>query len=356
MAGKNAYTYYYIIGEVLPMQHEIVKSEPLLDKNGCVAEPGWARGLISRYSRADIKASPIRIKEWDYYLISNNSFALALTVADNGYMGLISASVLEFEKPWEKTTSIITPFPMGKYKLPETSAEGETAYSDSRVNMCFAAENGIRRIECVFHKFLNDETLEAELTLTDEPKESMVIATPFEKPKAFYYNQKINCMRANGYMRLGKRVYDFGAKDSYATLDWGRGVWTYDNTWYWGNGNGNVNGHRVGFNIGYGFGDTSAATENVIIYDGIVHKLSNVSFNIPADSFMKPWTFSSDDGRFEMDFVPVIDRAARTSALIIESDQHQVFGRFTGKMILDGGETIELNNFMGFAEKVRNRY
>lgn len=79
------------------MQHEIVKSAALLDKNGNIAEPGWARSLISRYSRADIKAHPIRIKEWDYYLISNDRFALALTIADNGYMGLISASVLDLK-------------------------------------------------------------------------------------------------------------------------------------------------------------------------------------------------------------------------------------------------------------------
>ena len=163
-------------------------------------------------------------------------------------------------------------------------------------------------------------------------------------------------MRVNGFMRLGGKTYDFSEEDSFATLDWGRGVWTYDNTWYWGNGNGTVNGHRVGFNIGYGFGDTSAASENMIIYDGMAHKLSKVNFNIPADSYTKPWTFTSNDGRFEMDFVPVIDRAARTNALIIESDQHQVFGRFTGKMVLDGGDVIELKDFMGFAEKVHNRY
>ena len=235
------------------MQHEIVKSAALLDKNGNIAEPGWARSLISRYSRADIKAHPIRIKEWDYYLISNDRFALALTIADNGYMGLISASVLDFEKPWEQTTSVMTAFPMGKYKLPETSAAGVTSYTDSRVNMRFGTANGVRHISCVFHKFLREETLEAELTLTDEPQHSMVIATPFEKPKAFYYNQKINCMRSNGFMRLGGKTYDFSEEDSFATLDWGRGVWTYDNTWYWGNGNGTVNGHRVGFNIGYGF-------------------------------------------------------------------------------------------------------
>ena len=57
-----------------------------------------------------------------------------------------------------------------------------------------------------------------------------------------------------------------------------------------------------------------------------------------------------------MDFVPVIDRAARTSALVIESDQHQVFGRFTGRAVLDDGTALELKDFLGFAEKVRNRY
>ena len=117
-----------------------------------------------------------------------------------------------------------------------------------------------------------------------------------------------------------------------------------------------MDGKLLGFNIGYGFGNTSAASENLVIYEGRAHKLSQVSFNIPKDSFVKPWTFTSDDNRFEMDFVPVIDRAAHTNALIIESDQHQVFGRFSGRIKLDDGRTIELKDFMCFVEKVRNRY
>ena len=71
-------------------QHEILSSAPLLDKNGNIAEPGFAKKLLPVYRRADIKASPLRIKEWDYYLINNGRFALALTIDDNGYMGLDS--------------------------------------------------------------------------------------------------------------------------------------------------------------------------------------------------------------------------------------------------------------------------
>ena len=35
------------------------------------------------------------------------------------------------------------------------------------------------------------------------------------------------------------------SKDSYALLDWGRGVWTYKNTWYWSAGMGKINGKKL---------------------------------------------------------------------------------------------------------------
>ena len=338
------------------MQHEITQNGPLLNANGTLREPGWARSLLLDYRRADVKAGKLRIKEWDYYIITNDSFGVALTIADNSYMGLISASVLEFEKPWEQTTTVLTAFPMGKYGLPETSSAGDTLYGDKRVQMAFQVQPGERRLSCRFARFLGEDALELELTLAQPPMDSMVIATPFDAPRAFYYNQKINCMPASGVMTLGRRRFEFAPETSFGTLDWGRGVWTYDNTWYWGNGNGIVNGKPFGFNIGYGFGNTSAASENLLLYGGGAHKLSRGQVNIPEGSFLKPWTFSSEDGRFEMDFVPVIDRAARTNALIIESDQHQVFGRFTGRAVLDDGTALELKDFLGFAEKVRNRY
>ena len=186
--------------------------------------------------------------------------------------------------------------------------------------------------------------------------DTMVIATPWDKKHAFYYNQKINCMKAKGYMVYDDKTYQFDPKTAFGTLDWGRGVWTYDNTWYWGSGNAMVNGKPFGFNIGYGFGNTSAATENIIFYDGKGHKLDDVTFHIPEDDMLKPWKFTSSDGRFEMDFQPILDRAALTDLKFLISDQHQVFGKMTGKAVLDDGTVLEIKDVVCFAEKVRNRY
>ena len=117
-----------------------------------------------------------------------------------------------------------------------------------------------------------------------------------------------------------------------------------------------IDGHAFGFNIGYGFGDTTAASENILFYDGKCHKLDDVKFNIPASGYTDPWNFTSSDGRFEMEFTPIIDRAAKIDVKLIVTDQHQVFGRMNGKAILDDGTVIEVKDMLCFAEDVHNKY
>ena len=183
-----------------------------------------------------------------------------------------------------------------------------------------------------------------------------MIATPWEKKGRFYYNQKINCMRAEGWVKFGGQQYRFDPASDFGTLDWGRGVWTYDNTWFWGSGNCDLGGKTFGFNIGYGFGNTAAATENILFYDGEAHKLDDVTFHIPEDDYCKPWRFTSSDARFEMDFVPIIDRSAKLDYKLIVTDQHQVFGRMSGTACLDDGTRLKIKDMLCFAEKVHNRY
>lgn len=337
--------------------HEVTEIQPLLTEDGSLREPGWSKRLVQQYDRRQIKAPRFRIKEWDYYLVLNEDYAGAFTISDDGYIGLQSVSLLNFKEGWEHTETILNAFPMGRLALPATSESGDTVYRDRRLQMRFAVSEGQRRITCRFENFYNGKPFSCDILLHQPDMDTMVIATPWKHKKtAFYYNQKINCMKAEGTMYYDGKTYTFRPKSDYGTLDWGRGVWTYDNRWYWGSGNATVDGAPFGFNIGYGFGDTSAASENMLFYGGRCHKLDDVTFHIPEDSYMKPWTFTSSDGRFEMDFEPVLDRAARTSALVIVTDQHQVFGKMSGRAVLDDGKVIEVEDMMCFAEDVHNRY
>ena len=344
------------------MRHEITCPLALLDSSGSLTEPGWARSLLWDYRRAAVQASPLRIKEWDYYCVSNGRMALALTVADNGYMGLGSASLLslEGEHPWEITKSPMTVLPLGRTGLPETSAQGVTSLTGKGFRLLFRTEGGERLLAFHMENFRGGGTLRGEIRLTEEPKDSIVIATPFEKPRHFYYNQKINCLRAEGSVSLGDETWRFDPTDAFAVLDWGRGVWTYHNTWYWASASGALDGVPFGFNLGYGFGDTSAATENALFYGGRLHKLEEVDFGIPQKGgkpdFLSPWHFTSSDGRFTAEFRPILDRAACTDFKVLKSDQHQVFGRFTGECVLDDGTALSFRDFPGFAEQVENKW
>ena len=337
--------------------HEVIEPHALLDAQGNLTEPGWSRRLIQRYDRAQVKAPAWRIKEWDYYLVMGQGFAGAFTISDDGYIGLQSVSLLVLgDKPWEHTETVLNTFPLGKLKLPHDSSAGDTVYEDKRLQMRFAVSKGQRRITCHFERFHDGKPFDCDITLAQPDMDSMVIATPWPKSRRFYYNQKINCMRASGSMTFGGVTYTFDPSTDFGTLDWGRGVWTYDNTWFWGSGNADISGVPFGFNIGYGFGDTKAATENVLFYGGKVHKLDDVTFHIPSSGYMDPWRFTSSDGRFEMEFVPVLDRSAKLDFKLLVSDQHQVFGRMSGRAILDDGTPIDIRNVMCFAEKVHNRY
>ena len=349
-------------------QVRIAEPGPLLDEEGMLLQPGYATSLVREYDRTRIAANPLRIKEWDYYLVNDDAYAIALTIGDMGYAALVSASLLDFESGTFITQSTMGALPLGRLSLPATSTSGVSRFADKRVKMSFEVAGGMRLLSVEFADFEGDAPLRAEIVLDDEPRDSMVIATPWlEDDAAFYYNQKIVGMRAIGRFTLGAREHAFCEGRSFGLLDWGRGVWTRDNTWYWSAAQGVQNGQVFGFNLGYGFGDTTAASENMVFVDGVAHKLGRVDFGMrmrDADApavgerfdLMAPWHFTDDEGRLDLRFTPQVDRCDYLDFKAIVSDQHQVFGLFDGWVVLDDGTRFEIRDLRGFAEAVHNRY
>lgn len=336
---------------------------PLLSKKGDLLQAGYAFSLVKDYSRKAAKSPSLRLKEWDYYYIGNADYGVALTLANNSYMGLVSISILDLKAKFDVTKSIMIPFPGDKIKLPESSKAGDAVVEDEKKGYSFRflnSGNGKRRL-IVYLKSIDklQTPFHCDIALEETCPDSLVIATPFKKKGHFYYNQKINCLLAHGYAKIGDRTLDFN-KSSYGVLDWGRGVWTYKNTWYWSSVSAEVDGHRLGWNLGYGFGDTSSATENVLYLDGKAHKLGEVKFDIPlsksgSDDFMKDWLFRFPNDPLELRFHPIYDRHSDTNALLLRSNQHQVFGTFSGSFLSKGG-AFSFSDVPGFAEKVFNKW
>ena len=339
------------------MQNKL-KEGPLLDDKGNLCEAGYAFSLVKTYDRNKIKANKTRIKEWDYYYIGNNKQGIALTIDDNYLYGLGSVSILDFENKKYITKSSMKFFTKGKVNFPSSSKEGNIIWEDKNYYLHFENKDKKRTLDVKVKNYDQDMPFEAHFELVETMDDSMVIATPFNKKKHFYYNEKKNCMIASGYYIFGDNKVIFNSEDTRAILDWGRGVWTYKNTWYWSGLSGLFDKKEVGFNLGYGFGDTSAASENMLFYDKKAYKLNDVEFIIPKDQkgkydYLKPWKIRSKDGNIDLDFTPILDRSDNTDFLILKSLQHQVFGIFNGT-IKTGQLIVKFDNIVSFAERVTN--
>ena len=344
-------------------EHLITGSGPLLDRKGRLREPGYAFHPPFTYSHEHIAASPLRIKDWDYYLVNDDDFAVALTFSDLGYIGLISASVIDFRHRAYKTTSELVVMPLGRLGLPTSSDKGDICWQNKHVRVEFRHVATGRRLSFHMNKFDGDDDLDVELLLDRTPRDSMVICTPWaEDEAAFYYNRKVLGMRARGAFRRGGELHEFDGARSLGLLDWGRGVWTYDNVWYWAAAQGWQDSHVVALNLGYGFGDTSAASENMAFVDGVAHKLGRVDFGIPVNEdgtyrYLEPWHMTDDEGRLDLAFAPELDRIDDIDvAGLVSSRQHQVFGKLTGTVTLDDGGVLAVRDLRCGAEHIHNRY
>ncbi|AHC13986.1 DUF2804 domain-containing protein [Salinispira pacifica] len=367
-------------------ENEITEVRPLLNEDGTISAEGWSRRPLWQYSRDAVAAPWFRIKEWDYYYVISPELkrGITFTISDLGYAGLIALCWVDFEKEEVHQLDTISWFPRGGIFHPETAGaagdnhrgrserspggarafspdSGRVSFSNDDISLSFEAVDGQRRIRVSAPdmKFPDgSKGLEGELVLNQPPElESMNIATSWKKNrKRFYYNRKINNMSAAGTIRAGRRSYFFRDEDSMGGLDWGRGAWTYKNRWFWASMSGRLEGTPFGFNLGYGFTDRSPASENMLFYDGKAHKLGEVRFEFDPESYYRPWSMSSSDGRLELAFTPAVDRSSSTNFLIIRSVQHQVFGYFSGIAVLDNGEKLSFRNMPGFAEDVFNRW
>jgi len=341
-------------------QNEITRPIELLDDKGHITEEGWARRPFWRYDRSRIKAPWYRIKEWDYYCVlsQKRGYGIAFTVSDLGYAGLSSIVWLDFVKRTFTPVDSLKLLTLGKLGHSPVPERGDLHYKDKKLSISYLIGDGERRILAESSSFGEGKGFKCDIRLTqDMSADSMNIATSWkENRRAFYYNHKVNCMPALGEVIIGDETFKFEPEDSFGVLDWGRGYWTYHNRWFWGSASGLFEGVPIGWNLGYGFSDRTPASENMIFYNGRAHKLEEIEFHIDPANYLAPWKMTSSDGRFEMDFEPVLNRHSNFKVLMLSSIQNQLFGYYSGQLILDDGRALHIDKMLGLAEDVLNKW
>jgi hypothetical protein len=339
------------------MQTELTNSGPLLQPNGKLSQVGWARQPLLDCNLESARFYTLRplqrfrVKRWDYYAVFTPRRFFSATIADLGYAGNIFVYTLDFETGDLHEEGLVIPLGTG-IELPRNSTAGDSHYENKRVRLHFSLLPDKRHLSVSWPDFHDGRGIEAEIDLATPPGyESMNIVIPIGE-KRFYYNRKINCLPASGTMRYGDLLEKLKPDESLGSLDWGRGVWEYQSFWNWASASGFLSdGRTLGLNLGLGFGDLSAATENAFILDNRIHKLDQVKFDYKSGDYMQPWRFTDNQGRLNLTFSPFKDRLARTNLGIITSEVHQMFGRYNGQVTNEKGDVILVKDLIGFAEE-----
>ena len=333
---------------------EITNKKELLDPRGHLATAGYAKHMNFIYDKAAVKCPPLRLKEWDFYQVHfDGRYVLQLTLGHVSYATQIGVTILdlatgerhEMNKVTARNASFIRNMPVNP-EVPHT-----LRYFSKNTLVQFDVTDKHRRLSVTMTDSVGIKAeVNLQLTNVNINKEKMVIAIPFSSPRQWYLNYKENCFVANGYCRIEDVSYDI--KDGFGLLDWGRGVWPYHHEWVWGNGGTVVNGKHFGFNIGWGFGNTDAATENMFFYDNKAYKLGIVTEINMGDNYR----YVDLDKRFVFSVEPIYDNFTKTNMLWVHNKCHQLFGKWSGYIVLDDGTRVDVPPFVAFCEKAENNW
>lgn len=334
------------------MNHEIKKKTKLLKPNGHLKEKGYATRMQFVYNRECAKLGPMPLKEWNFYQFHCDHYALQLTLGHLTYFGQMAVTLIDLNTGEKWGYSTLKPFFVPQLDTdPEKPSVSE--YKNAECHLKFTVHDS-KRVLALKGRSKEYDKIEVKLVVENDPNnEKMVIATPFSNPKQFYLNYKENYYKANGTIRFGNKKVDF--IDATGLLDWGRGVWPYSHEWYWGSLTSHIDEVPFGFNIGWGFGDTRNATENMYFYNKKAYKVGKLIAEWDDNNLMAVKHFHDKEKKIQFTFTPTFDNYTFNEFVVVDTHCHQVYGLFSGTIETEDG-TKEFKDVLAFIEHAVNRW
>ena len=344
------------------MLQEIKTKQRLLSSDGTVSIPGWSRYPVWIYDRRDIRASSLRISEWDRYLIIDDELCLELYMADLGYAGVLSASLIDMYglsnhgkkgatgTPTEMCNEQITAFTRGRMGLVAGSASGTQDFRIGGSHMRFAATPGRRRVRARIRDFYEGEDLQIDLRLLHPDRESLCTAGSWgDRSGSFLYTQRVHCLPVRGAVEIGKRCIKFEPERNSSILEWGRAVFPADTEYSVASCSTIIDGEHFGFCLANSHAGGGSIRENALYHGGRIHKPGEVFFRISGSAdgskdYMNCWSLTSAEGRFEAVFIPDFVRDTRIGRGLSSIKRKQVIGKITGTALLDDNSEIKLRD------------
>lgn len=312
---------------------------------------GWSRRPLHT---CNLSGRWPRKKRWNYWAITTESHLFSATVSNVDYSGLVFVYVADFAKKTVKEVTLITPFGRGCHLPDVVDADVRFAQKGWRVDMLQTGA-GVDLMVDIDRQVNNADfegaPLSARFTITRPPDhDTLNVVIPWDE-RTFQFTSKQNTLPAEGTVTIGRKTIHFRGKQSFACLDFGRGIWPRNSAWNWGGASGRQDGHTIGLNLGGKWTDGTGMTENGICIDGHLTKISeDLNWSYDSSDFMRPWRIVAPSGQIDLAFTPLLERVAASDLWLVKSEVHQMFGHYEGEITTADGTAIQVRHLLGWAE------
>ncbi len=338
------------------MERELTAPTDLCLPDGRHLNPdarGWSPTPLLR---ANLVGGWGRTKRWDYWALLTGDLAVAITYADVDYLGIAAVWWVDLRSGRTGGRELTVPLARG-IDLPDVPGSAPLSYRSPHLHLALTdTADGTDLSARWRERDGRIGSLEAHVALPADHG-SLNVVIPWTETR-FQYTSKHQARPATGTFTVGDDHVELAAGDAWGVLDVGRGRWPYRTRWNWGSGAGHsADGRAIGVQVGGKWTEGTGATENAIIVDGEVVKIGDeLAWSYDWDAPMQPWRVRSPDGRLDLMLTPRFDRHARTEAVVLGTQVHQVFGTWDGQVPTPAGDAVTVEGLVGFAEESRSRW
>lgn len=310
---------------------------------------GWTRHPLHDTSRIGRgRRGWGRTKRWEYWAVTTPTHLIGVTVSSLDYAGVYAVWVHDRRSGETVSHDVIDPLARGA-SLPARLGDDPARASAGGLTIAIEAASGGTRLTVDGPRVRLD-------VLAERPAchEAMGVVVPWSA-RRFQYTVKDVARPAQGRLWVDGVEHSVAAGESWAVLDHGRGRWPYAVHWNWGAGSGLVDGRVIGVQVGGRWTDGTGSTENALVVDGRVHKISEeLSWRYDTRDWLAPWRVRGDLA--DLTFTPFWNHSSATNLGVLAQRANQCFGHWSGWMRDDAGEPVSVDGVLGWAEDVHNRW
>ncbi len=284
-----------------------------------------------------------RRKRWNHWCVVTPNWMFSVSLADFDYVGYAAVYFLDLNSGETFTHTQMKAFARG-CRLPDSPLQSHSFQSDP-LDIRLIEQVGRARLSVAVTN-LAGQPLAAELEFIRPPHlDSVNLVAPIAD-QTFQATCRQIGLPASGEVQIGQQSFTCPVGQSFAALDFSRGVWPLHSQWT--RATFAAPGGLAG-NFGAGWSEASGLSENALWFGGKLSQLESPLVITPhSTERLATWQLSSQCKRVELTFTPKQLHRVQPNLGLFYVDNRQWFGQFDGSLCNPQGERVPVVGALGW--------